>query len=673
MRGITVERNLTILFLLFFPFLCIATTEVKLSTPYGSKATIGQPFYIQIEANTAGPINLKKSDYPNNVSVVYTTPGEKTEQSVYIDNNGKTINKKTTHTLTLTCKGEDPGIYTYGPIEIDGVKSNTIKYEVTEKSSSPYSSKVYIDPMSSFGFDIDPSLTDPSLGIDPSTYDPTSGPIFVGKGNEEMFLIANVNKSNVYEQEAIEYTVTLYTTYQDINFLGAAASPKFEGFLMEESSDLSQSFSAKEYKGKLYKALVIAKYIIFPQKSGKLQIKGNTYTVSTNSWSLFYDPYLYYGSMISKNPVQLNVTPNDIEIDVKELPKPIPANFMGGVGNFSITSSMPSTNLATNTPASYQIKIEGSGNIKYIKLPEISPYFPSSTEVFTPDVKTDTRIANATVTGTSIFNYLIVSKETGNYEIPGLEFTYFDPVSATYKTLHTSNYSIHVDLGKESDKSQKTLWFNSNLMPIGNVSKELKAPYIYSGSYWLWYILSVTVFIVCLVAYRKYLKDHEDLTQLRSKQANKMALKRLSKAYQCYKDNKEEEFYNEMLSALWGYLSDKLKMPTSELNRNNVNAEFKNHGVNESTFMPIITLIDECEYAKYTPVSREANMRQLYSDAITTLANVENEYQEETKKKNANEDSMSGETENHMYINTTAAGADRKSDDLTSQENHDNA
>lgn len=153
-----------------------------------------------------------------------------------------------------------------------------------------------------------------------------------------------------------------------------------------------------------------------------------------------------------------------------------------------------------------------------------------------------------------------------------------------------------------------------------------------------------------------------------------MALRRLSKAYQCYNNHQEEQFYDEMLSALWGYLGDKLKMPVSELNRSNVSTEFKKHGVKESTFMPIITLIDECEYAKYTPVERDSNMRQLYKNAVETLAKVESEYDKEIGKPEYHDESGSMSEDN--YVNTMYADASRDSgvaDNLSSISNIESA
>lgn len=580
---------------------------------YDGKIEVGETFHITIEAfNCAGKIDLNQ--VPSGVKVVYHTTHSTSSQRMV---NGKSESSHST-SLIMTCKGVTPGSYKFGPVAVDGVKSNVLAYKVVP--ATPGKSR----------------QTSPPPPSGQSLPDPNAGPQFIGKGNEEIFLKASVNKTSAYEQEAIEYTVKLYTTYGDIKFLGAAAAPKFDGFVVEESSDVSTSFAFEDYGGKTFKTAIIARYIIFPQKSGSLKVVGNTYTVSTDAKQYYHDPY--FQTLTVKYPVQLNVTPNDVNINVKELPMPIPDNFIGGVGKFHISSQLPQANLTTNAAGSIIYTVEGAGNIKYVKLPELSPYFPNSIEIYTPDVSSDIKVGASNVSGSMKFDYSIVPREAGNFQIPSIAFTYFDPEDGSYKTLSTEKYNLTVGIGQASDKSQQTKSFDPRLMPEGKLSRSVGKPYVYNVLYWLWFIVPVLIFALTLVFYRKYLRDHEDMTLLRSKQANKMAMKRLARAYQCIKNKQEEQFYDEMLAALWGYMGDKLKMPTSELNRSNISQEMKQHGVSEATFMPIINLIDECEYAKYTPVSREANMRQLYVDALESLAKVEAEYDKTKGIKESDDD-----------------------------------
>lgn len=610
-------RILTTL-MLILPLLAQSASVKIISDAYENKVEVGETFHITIEAENCGG-SISMSQKPPGLKVVYHTTRSMTSQSVH---GGKQVTNSTT-SLILTCKGQDVGQYSFGPVSVNGVKSNTITYKVvpsTGKSRQPQQQ----------------SQNGAGNGADPFGNNANKGPLFVGNGNEEMFLRASVNKSKAYEQEAIEYTVTLYTTYGDIKFLGATAAPKFDGFVTEESNEVSHAFRFEDYKGKTFKTAVIARYIIFPQKAGHLKIKGNTYTVSTDARQYYHDPY--FQTMTVKYPVQLNVTPNDIEIDVEALPQPIPSNFIGGVGSFRMSTQISSTQLATNQAASLKYIVEGTGNIKYLKMPELAPYFPASIETFTPDVAVDDKIGASNVSGSATFDYSIMAHEEGKFRIPEIEFSYFNPEKRAYETLHSRDIEIEVSQGQESSKSQQAKTFNPALLPMGRIMAGDEGPYVGTIFYWLWFAAPAVIFILILALYRKYMKDHEDLDALRSKKANKIALKRLNKAYKCIKNHQDKQFYDEMLTALWGYIGDKLKMPTSLLNRGNVSEEFAKHGVQQATFQPIINIIDDCEYAKYTPVARDDNMQQLYADALLAISKIENEYTHSPKSRNAGED-----------------------------------
>lgn len=628
-----VMRAATLLIVLL-PFYALAAPSVRIiSDAYENKVEVGESFHITIEAtDCTSAIDVAK--LPPGVKVVYNTTSQTSKVSV---ENGK---RRQTHTTSMiwTCKGQIPGQYTFGPVTVDGCKSNTISYKVVAA---------------------DPGKSNQNKNTVSTQSQPiNAGPLFIGKGNEEMYLRASVNKTTAYEQEAIEYIVKLYTTYGDIKFLGAAAAPKFEGFVVEESDDVSKSFSFEDINGQTFKTAIIARYIIFPQKAGKLRVTGNTYTVSTDARQYYHDPY--FQTITVKQPVQLNVTPNDIVIDVKDLPLPVPSNFTGGVGQFKVSSSLSSPEMTTNSASTLNITIEGKGNIQYVKIPDLSAFLPSSFEIYTPVVDVSSHVSQSNVEGTSRFEYSIIPREAGNFIIPKLDLVYFDPSDGSYKTMRTDEYNVIVSMGQTSSKSQQALTFNSNLLPIG-VLGSTPQPYVNGFLYWLWYIIPVIVFVIVLGVYRQYMRERDDMILFRSKNANKMALKRLSAAYQCIKDKKESQFYDEMLQALWGYLADKLKIPTSALNRSNVSEEFKKHGVKESTFMPIINLIDECEYAKYTPVAREANMRQLYTDAVESLSKVEREYEDDIK--GGDDDGEEDNAGDDSYVNSLDATYSLTSDD----------
>ena len=210
-------------------------------------------------------------------------------------------------------------------------------------------------------------------------------PKFIGKGDGNLFLKASVSKSSAYEQEALVYTVKLYTTYDAIKFIGASAAPKFDGFVVEESKAISSQLNYETYNGKTYATAVIARYIIFPQMTGSLKVTGNTYTVAVDQREYYHDPF--FGSMSYSTPLQLNVTPNDLSVDVRPLPVPKPADFSGGVGKFSISSSLKSSEFKTNQAAAIVYTVTGSGNLKYVQLPDLQSIYPSEIEIYIPSTK----------------------------------------------------------------------------------------------------------------------------------------------------------------------------------------------------------------------------------------------------------------------------------------------
>ena len=214
---------------------------------------------------------------------------------------------------------------------------------------------------------------------------------------------ASVSESNVYEQQALVYTVKLYTTYDAIKFIGATAAPKFDGFVVEESKAVSSSLDYETLDGKTYATAVIARYIIFPQMTGQLKVIGNTYTVSVDQREYYHDPF--WGNMAVNSPLQLNVSPNDLTVNVKALPSPKPADFSGGVGKFTIASQLKSNNFKTNQAASIEYIVTGSGNLKYIQLPDLSTSFPPQLEVYTPKTDVKANVGSSNVSGSVSFDY----------------------------------------------------------------------------------------------------------------------------------------------------------------------------------------------------------------------------------------------------------------------------
>ncbi|MCM1489291.1 MAG: BatD family protein [Muribaculum sp.] len=578
----------------------------------GDDIEVGEQFYVyMILENVDG--EPQAPSVPG-ATVKYFTLSSQSSSMTSV--NGK-VTRSSSRTYVATCAAAKEGSYSVGPFSVDGVSSNKASYKIVKAGSGSLSKMQQRQQQRQQ----QAAGSVPPQGNVNHGDDESSSPKFIGKGNDKLFLRASVSKSSAYEQEALVYTVKLYSSYAPIKFIGATEAPKFDGFVVEESDEVSNSLQYETYNGHEYATAVIARYIIFPQMTGKLTIKGNTYTVSTDQQEYYDDPY--FRMLTVRRPVQLNVTPNDLVIDVKSLPSPQPADFSGGVGHFSISSSLPSSSLKTNQAASVEYVVKGSGNLKYIKLPDLNNIYPKQLEVFTPTTDVNAKPSGSTVTGSVKFDYSFTPLETGRYAIPEVSLVYFDPSTGKYERSVAKGYEVEVDKGALSEKSQtkNRLKFDSNLMKVEDLHKSVSV-FVHSGFYWLWYIIPSLILAVCIFVYRRQLKNAADIVGTRMRKAGKVAAKRLKKAAACMKANDREKFYDEMLIALWGYVGAKLNIPVSELNRQNVAEKLSAAGASESAVNEFVAVLDDCEFAKYAPVSGSDELKSVYergSNIIETL------------------------------------------------------
>ena len=608
-----------LIFIFLFSGVCVAeASSVKLSVSAmrGQREIyVGDIFYISFEVSDLEKGLVSPSSVPG-AKVLYF---ERTGQSSRFSSvNGK-VTQSYSYTYTLSLRAEKEGSYSFGPVEVEGVKSNVVKYTIYPKDASPQNQA---------------NRNNPSNAV--VTPDDNK-PKYIGKGDGNLFLKAEVSKSSAYPQEALVYTVKLYTTYDAIKFIGATAAPKFDGFVVEESSDISTSLEYETYNNQTYATAVIARYIIFPQIEGQLKVKGNTYTVSVDAREYYHDPF--FGNMSVSKPLQLNVTPNELTVNVKELPKPVPTDFCGGVGQFTFTSSLPDQSYKSNNAASIVYEVKGTGNLKYVTLPDLNNLYPPQLEVYSPTPDIKTVVGKNNVSGSVTFDYSFMPLETGTYRIPEIKLTYFNPASGKYESTTAKGYVINVEEGKGSDKSQKLskLAFDPELKKVKtNLSQEV-VPVIGTFGYWLFfYIIPAVLFILIVIIYRKYIEANSDIVAVRSRKASKVARKRLRRAETCMEKGETEKFYDVMLESMWGYLGDRLKIPVSGLNRANIREEFSKLGIPEDLAVKMIEIVDDCEFYKYSSAGASSEMKDVYEKGVDVIDSLEESLKNRGKESKTN-------------------------------------
>lgn len=455
-----------------------------------------------------------------------------------------------------------------------------------------------------------------------------------GVSNQDIFVTATASKTNVYEQEAFLLTYKIYTLV-DVRGFDNVKMPDFQGFHSQEVTlPQTKQFSLERHNGRNYQSAVLSQYVLFPQQSGKLEIAPARFDASIAKAVRSADPFdaFFNGGANYVEIKKALVTPK-IVINVNPLPPGKPANFSGGVGEFSITSSINTQQLKTNDAVTVKLVISGVGNMKLIKTPEI--LFPKDFEVYDPKVDNKFSVTKSGLSGNKVIEYLAIPRFAGTFKIPATEFSYFDLKTKSYKTLKTQEYEIKVEKGAgnadqliadfTSKEDLKMLGKDIRYIKLNDSSLTPKGHFLFGSlGYYLGYILPLIIFIVFVVIYRKKAVENANAARVRTKKANKVASKRMKLAGKLLSESKKEAFYDEVLKALWGYISDKLNIPVSQLSKDNIELELTNYGVPGSLIEEFINTLHQCEFARYAPGNENEAMDQVYSSAIDVISKMEN-------------------------------------------------
>ena len=452
--------------------------------------------------------------------------------------------------------------------------------------------------------------------------------------NQDLFITATASKTNVYEQEAFVLTYKIYTRESNLQ-LNNAKLPDFKGFHSQEIEMTTNArWTPEHYKGRNYYTTVYRQFVLFPQQSGKLFIEPAQFQMTVNKPVQSADPFdAFFNGGNNVIEIKKPITTPKIAINVNPLPAGKPTNFLGGVGEFNISSSINSKELKTNDAITIKLVISGTGNLKLISNPEIK--FPDDFEVYDPKVDNQVRLTKEGLTGNKVIEYLAIPRHAGTYKIPGVSFSYFDIRSKSYKTLNTEDYVINVEKGAgnadqvianfTNKEDLKVLGEDIRYIKQNEVTFQPKGSFFYgSMSYWLFYIIPALAFILFFIIYRKQAAENANVAKMRSKKANKVAIKRMKLAGKLLSENKKAAFYDEVLKALWGYISDKLNIPVSRLSKDNIEEKLRNHGVSEELIKEFLNALNDCEFARFAPGDENQAMDKVYSSSIEVISKMEN-------------------------------------------------
>lgn len=602
-------------YILFVILLFISITNIKAADDISfvidvpASAAKGERVHLKYILNGGNGTDISIPDDIPGFEVVYGPGIARIDGASIV--NGKTVSQtnSTVYTYTLIAKSEGRFTLPAATIKVNGrtYKSKTARIEVFPPDQNAGS-----QPGSQ-----------PQLTRSTSTAD--------GVSSDDAFVKVIFSKTKVYEQEAVLVTFRFYTVlnYRDV---GEIEFPEFEGFIVEDVNTSSiRQRQAERVKGRNYFYIDVRKLLLFPQRLGKITIPSGKmdFTFEVSTGHKMKTPLGTIDVMTEARRVLY--TPKET-IEVAALPvEGKPVDFNGAVGSFTMKPEISSQKMKANEAATITLNISGTGNIKLMKNPEVK--FPEEIETYDPKVTNDVQISGNGLTGIRSIEYPFIPRSPGKYEIPPIEFSYYDLQSKSYKVLKSPAYTLEVDKDPNAGKNTSVSYMNQRDLEAEQDIRYLKTDdykfsnpsdlYVGSVKYILWYIIPLLAFIIFSIVYRKQIKANANIALMKTKKANKVASKRLKQAKKHLLVHDKDKFYEEVLRAVWGYLSDKLLIPTADLSRENVEMELMKYGVDEVLIKQYISIIDTCEFARYAPSESNEAMDKLYDETVDAIGKME--------------------------------------------------
>ena len=610
------KLSILILTILLLPLTMVAE-EVVFRAEAPQQVIVGKPFSLRYTVNHRAR-DMQAPEFPDFDFIA----GPYTSQS----SSTSFVNGRRTSTFTLTytytLMGVTPGTFTIAPatirVEGDTYTSNGVRIEVLPAD----------EPVQATGGNRNRSTASEETGQTTSVQ---------GNG-ENIFIRTIVSKTRVKEQEALLLSYKLYFAGVDVaQFTNNTKLPEFTGFLKQELEQGEIQTEMEHYNGRNYQTAVLYRTLLYPQHSGDIQIDPASFEavlrvqVRQQVRSIFDD---FFGSYTN---VTRMLTAPGVTIHAEALPSGKPAAFSGGVGQFTLSGDISKTELQTNEAVTIRLTIQGTGNMKLIKTPAVD--WPEGFETYDPKVTNKFKTTTRGVSGSREIEYLAIPRAAGRYTIPAVTFAYYDTADEQYKTLTVGGWTLNITRGESDEQTTAVVAQYTNKEDIRQLGTDIR--YIYTGAlqetapvkhlirygsvgHVLCYLLPLLLAVVLFVVFRRRIAENADRVRMRYKQANKVAQKRLREARQAMDSNDKQAFYEAVERAAWTYLSDRLNIPTANLNKENIASILRDKQVSEQLIDEVHQVLSTAEIARYTP-SAEGAMQQLYEQTASLINRLENQ------------------------------------------------
>lgn len=457
--------------------------------------------------------------------------------------------------------------------------------------------------------------------------DPNESPAI--SADDNLYLVADISNSNPFVNEPITVVYKLYFSYNiGITNWQELSKPKYNDF-WSQNIDIKQLVAQDGmFKGERYRYVVLRKTVLYPQKSGKLEIEPLSLDIDcqvpTNRRN-------FWGQVLMTEDSK-RVSAGSKVINVKPLPESgKPEYFSGAVGKFDFQVTPSKTVLKNGESLDLNVKVVGTGNLKLFNLPK--PVMPSALEMYEPEHNENVSTPLSGMTGSISDKYTIIPQSKGNYQIKPMSFTYFDLGTKSYKTISskeilinvldgpgiaaTSNDSRNNDIAKNKVEVAKSFAFikqKTNLVPIE------KDDFLGSGLFYSLVFLPFLAIPFVVIARKKKEAKESDIVGNKIRKSNTLAKKYLSEAQKHL--NNKEPFYVALEKSLHNFLKAKLHIETSDMSKDKIREILSDKNADNQTVTEFISLVENCEFARYAP-STSVSIQQDYDKAIRLISDLE--------------------------------------------------
>ncbi|MDR1594444.1 MAG: BatD family protein [Prevotellaceae bacterium] len=458
---------------------------------------------------------------------------------------------------------------------------------------------------------------------------------------DDMFIRMEFNRQSTYKSEPLILTIRFYWHNVAVTRFTKFNVPTLAGFDHQELQvPASESKPHQQkYNNRVYNTVVLARLILYPLRAGEITLAPLEtdveiqVPVQSRSQGGFEDLFLGQQRRIIVKPLKSK----SATLNIKDFPAGAPSSFNGATGNFTLATKVDKDKITANQAVTYSVTVSGTGNFKQVNPPLL--LFPDKFDKYDPKTTDNVKTTETGGSGTKKFDYVLIPRSAGEFELPVAEFSYFDTRKGSYVTLKSNPIRLEVEKDPSGTNIQPItsmpMVTGKKVEHLGNDIVFIKTSplaalkpsgYVFFASLDFWLLFAVIILIfatICLIL-RKVTKDKKNVALMRNKKANKVAITRLKQSAKLLKADDRVGFYEEVARAVWGYISDKLNMQGSEFSRDNVQEKLASQNVPQENIDLLIAVMENCEYARYAPGGNHEGMEDMYNEAIKAISKLEN-------------------------------------------------